>query len=94
VSALAGVELQALRFALEILAPGTCLEGAHIDIDTPPAAARCPQCGAEAAVRSRTDPCPACETGWLIPAGGTDLRVTELLVHDDAPLPEEVRPCV
>jgi hydrogenase nickel incorporation protein HypA/HybF len=32
----AGVEVSALRFALETIAPGTCLEGAHIRIDEPP----------------------------------------------------------
>ena len=32
----AGVEVSALRFALEAIAPGTCLEGARIEIDEPP----------------------------------------------------------
>lgn len=32
----AGVEVSALRFALDALAPGTCLEGAQIEIDEPP----------------------------------------------------------
>jgi hydrogenase nickel incorporation protein HypA/HybF len=32
----AGVEVSALRFALDAIAPGTCLEGAQIDIDEPP----------------------------------------------------------
>jgi hydrogenase nickel incorporation protein HypA/HybF len=31
----AGVEVSALRFALEAIAPGTCLEGARISIDEP-----------------------------------------------------------
>jgi hydrogenase nickel incorporation protein HypA/HybF len=34
--ALAGVEVGALRFALDAVAPGTCLEGASIDIEEPP----------------------------------------------------------
>jgi hydrogenase nickel incorporation protein HypA/HybF len=49
----AGVDVRALRFALEATAPGSCLEGARIEIDEP--------------------------------AGGTALRVVELLV-DDAPV--------
>lgn len=32
----AGVEVSALRFALETIATGTCLEGARINIDEPP----------------------------------------------------------
>jgi hydrogenase nickel incorporation protein HypA/HybF len=32
----AGVEVSALRFALEAISPGTCLEGARIEIAEPP----------------------------------------------------------
>jgi hydrogenase nickel incorporation protein HypA/HybF len=39
--ALAGVEVGALRFALEAIAPGTCLAGARIEIEQPPGRARC-----------------------------------------------------
>jgi hydrogenase nickel incorporation protein HypA/HybF len=31
----AGVEVNALRFALQAMAPGTCLEGARLGIDEP-----------------------------------------------------------
>jgi hydrogenase nickel incorporation protein HypA/HybF len=39
--ALAGVEVRALRFALEAMAPGTRLEGAEIVIHEPPGQAWC-----------------------------------------------------
>lgn len=52
--ALAGVEVRALRFALESLAPGTCLEGAEVVIDEPPA----PPGATPAAPRWRSG------TGW------------------------------
>lgn len=81
--ALAGVEVPALRFALEAIAPGTLLAGARIEIDEPPARARCPRCGAEAEIRSRADPCPACGGFGLRPTAGTALRLRELIVHDD-----------
>jgi len=45
VPALAGVEVAALRFALEALARGSLLEGARVDIDEPPGQARCTDCG-------------------------------------------------
>jgi hydrogenase nickel incorporation protein HypA/HybF len=39
--ALSGVEVRALRFALDAVAPGTCLEGAAIEIEEPPGQAWC-----------------------------------------------------
>ena len=47
VGALAGVEVAALRFALDAIRPGTCLEDARIDIDTPTGTAWCPACACE-----------------------------------------------
>jgi hydrogenase nickel incorporation protein HypA/HybF len=80
--ALAGVELRALRFALESLMPGTCLEGALIEIEEPPAPAWCHGCCTTVEVRSRLDDCPRCGSPRLQPTGGTELRVRELIVHD------------
>jgi hydrogenase nickel incorporation protein HypA/HybF len=87
VGALAGVELRALRFALDAIAPGTCLEGARIDIDEPAADAWCLGCDTSVQVRSRLDPCPNCG-GWrLQPGGGTEMRVVELIVDDEPDQP-------
>mmetsp|Transcript_10090 Transcript_10090/g.19359 ORF Transcript_10090/g.19359 Transcript_10090/m.19359 type:complete len:116 (+) Transcript_10090:126-473(+) len=83
VGALAGVETRALRFALEAIAPGTCLEGAHIEIDEPAASAWCLACNEAVAIRSRTEGCPRCGGARLYPTGGTELRVVEMIVHDD-----------
>ena len=81
--ALAGVEVGALRFALDAVAPGTCLEGANIDIEQPPGRAWCGQCAIEVAIDSRADPCPSCG-GWALrPTGGDALRVLDLLVQPD-----------
>ena len=81
--ALAGVEVRALRFALDAVSPGTCLEGAQIDIDEPPGTAWCMRCAASVSIASRTDPCPSCGGHQIQPTGGTELRVLDLLVHDD-----------
>jgi hydrogenase nickel incorporation protein HypA/HybF len=78
--ALAGVELSALRFALESLAPGTLLDGAQIDIDEQPGAAWCPQCKQSIAIFSRLDLCPICDGAQLQPTGGTDLKVVDMRV--------------
>lgn len=77
-----GVEVRALRFALEALAPGTCLDGARIDIDEPPGTAWCLPCGTSVPLAARTDPCPGCGGFQLQPTGGTELRVVDMTVND------------
>jgi len=80
---LAGVEPRALRFALEALAPGTCLHGCTLLIDEPPGQAWCLPCGASVQINQRGDACPHCG-GWQLQAtGGTELRVVDLIVDGD-----------
>lgn len=81
--ALAGVEVRALRFALEAVAPGTALEGAAIEIDELPASAWCLACSQSVEIRSRTDDCPLCGSAQIQPTGGTELKLAELIVHDN-----------
>ena len=81
--ALAGVEVSALRFALESISPGTCLAGASIEIKEPPGLAWCDRCSTEVSITSRAEPCPKCQQYPIRPVSGTELRVLELLVRDD-----------
>jgi hydrogenase nickel incorporation protein HypA/HybF len=81
--ALSGVEIRALRFALDAIKPGTCLAEARIEIDEPPGQAWCLACNQCVAIQSRLDPCPQCGGVRLQPTGGTDLRVVDLLVDDE-----------
>jgi hydrogenase nickel incorporation protein HypA/HybF len=80
--ALAGVEIAALRFALEAVAPGTLLDGAEIQIHEMPGEADCAACGQTVRIASRLDTCPACGGTELRPTGGLTLTVRELFVHD------------
>lgn len=80
--ALAGVEVSALRFALDAMVPGTCLDGAHILIDQPPGTGWCQRCEASVTLDSRSDPCPKCGGYPVRPTGGDALRVVDLLVQD------------
>ena len=79
---LAGVEVQSLRFALEALAPGTCLQGAELRIDEPAGQAWCEDCRRSVAIAARGEACPHCGGAALQVTGGTDLRVVDLLVED------------
>src|SRR5687768_2861678 len=65
----------ALAFAFELVAQGTCLEGAELVMQEIPPAGRCRRCGTEAELGGFPLQCPAC--------GGLDvelLRGEELLV--------------
>jgi hydrogenase nickel incorporation protein HypA/HybF len=81
--ALAGVEVQALRFALNAILPGTCLAGATIRIDETPGRAWCEACAADIQIDSRADPCPRCGGFPVKVTGGSALRVLDLLVRDE-----------
>jgi hydrogenase nickel incorporation protein HypA/HybF len=81
VGALAGVELESLRFALTSMAPGSVLEGARIDIDEPAGQAWCLPCARAVPIRSRLDACPHCDGHQLQAIGGTELRVVDLQVE-------------
>lgn len=80
---LAGVEARALRFALEALAPGTCLQHSSFVIDEPPGQAWCLPCSESVVIQQRGDACPRCGHYQLQPTGGTELRVVEMMVEDD-----------
>jgi hydrogenase nickel incorporation protein HypA/HybF len=65
----------ALRFAFELVATGTAVEGAELRIEEVPAAGVCRACGAQSVLESFPLTCAAC--------GGLDMEVTggeELLV--------------
>jgi hydrogenase nickel incorporation protein HypA/HybF len=78
---LAGVDVRALRFALESLAPGTVLEGASFEIEEPPGQAWCLGCSQTVAIGQRGDACPACGGYQLQPTGGMELRVLDMQVE-------------
>ncbi len=80
VGQLAGVQVQALRFALESIAPGTLLEGAEVLIDEPPGQAWCMGCSQAVEIAQRGDACPSCRGHWLTPQGGDGLRVVDMQV--------------
>ncbi|MFZ1643607.1 MAG: hydrogenase maturation nickel metallochaperone HypA [Candidatus Contendobacter sp.] len=81
VGALAGVEVEALRFGFAVAARGTLAEDAVLEIEQPPGQAACLDCGAVVEVRDREEPCPHCGGYFLRVRGGAELRVVELEVE-------------
>lgn len=80
---LAGVDVRALHFALESLAPGTLLARARIVIEEPPGQAWCRPCGQSVRISQRGDACPLCAGYQLQPTGGMELHVVDMRVSDD-----------
>ncbi len=81
VPALAGVEIEAFRFALESLAPQTVLEGADIIIDEPASRGHCLDCDASIDICTHEDSCPLCGGYRWQSASDRGIRVVDLLVE-------------
>ncbi len=79
---LSGVNIDSIRFAFEMLAPGTLLEAARVHIDEPKATCCCRSCGARAAVDGLVAQCPACGSGDAFIEGGRDLLLQSIELED------------
>jgi len=80
IGALSGVVADSVRFCFEVVAQGTGLQGARLDIDQPPGRAYCRTCGDEFTL---TDPimlCP-CGSADLDITGGQELRILSVEVR-------------
>jgi len=80
VGELAGVEVEALRFAFDAVTRGTLAEGARLEIDTLPGQGWCLQCSDTIALSQLYDACPCCGSYQIQVTGGTEMRVKELAV--------------
>jgi len=77
---LAAVDVQALRFALDIALRGSPADGAELVIAEPAGQAWCMQCSRTVELAQRGDACPACGGYQLTVVGGDQMRVSGLLV--------------
>ncbi len=75
---LSGVNADSIRFAYEVLAPGTVLEGATLRISEPTAYSDCRACGARQAIDELTMYCPRCGSGDIVIDGGRDLLLQSI----------------
>jgi hydrogenase nickel incorporation protein HypA/HybF len=78
VGRLAGVEVEALRFAFGPATEGTLAEGARLVVLELPGRGTCQTCGAEVGIEARYDLCPACGDGFVSLVSGTEIRVKDL----------------
>lgn len=78
VGRLSGAEVEALRFAFEVVTEGTVAAGARLEIEEPPGQGWCAQCERVVEVEARFDPCPLCGTFPVSITGGTQMLVKAL----------------
>ena len=81
IGALAGVEIDALRFNFDIVIRGSLAEAAKLEIIKIPGQAWCLPCGRNVAVQQLYDECPLCGSHQLQVTGGDQMRIKELEVE-------------
>ncbi len=77
---LAAVEPEAIRFCFDVVAKGSCAEGARLEIVAIPGSGWCLMCSDSITVNDPLAGCPACGSHQIQVTGGDDLRVKELEV--------------
>lgn len=81
IGALAGVEIDALRFGFEVVTRGSLADGAALEVLERPGQAWCLGCSDTVEVRQRYDGCPRCGGYQLQVTGGERLAIKELEVE-------------
>lgn len=81
IGALAGVEIEALRFAFDVVCRGTLAEGATLHVVDVPGQAWCLACAEPVQIRARYEPCPQCGGHQVQVTGGDEMRIKELEVE-------------
>ncbi len=81
VGALAGVELDALRFGFDVVMKNSIADQAKLEIIEIPGQAWCMLCMKNVTVQQRYDACPDCGGYQLQVNGGEEMRIKELEVE-------------
>ena len=83
VGSLSGVETEAFRSALSLLAEGSILENAHLNIVTINAIGVCIACEHNFEMEQRMRICPECGSFPSEIRGGKEFRVVSLVIEED-----------
>ena len=81
IGALAGVEIEALRFSFDIVVQGSLADHAHLEIIEVPGQAWCMPCSRNVVVQHLYDLCPHCGSHQLQVNSGDQMRIKELEVE-------------
>ena len=75
---LSGVSAEAVRFAFDVCAQGTCVEGARLLIASPEGRGECPVCGRSFAMESVIETCSSCTMTPLRIVAGEELMIESI----------------
>lgn len=75
---LSHVEVDAMRFAFDVVMRGSLASEAALEIVETPGTAWCLRCAQAVEIAQRGDPCPSCGHGPLQVTGGDRVRVIDL----------------
>jgi hydrogenase nickel incorporation protein HypA/HybF len=78
IGTLSQVEVEAMRFALEVVLRGTAANSARVEIVETPGSAWCMLCGDTVLIARRGDACPRCDHHQLQVTGGDRMRVLDI----------------
>ncbi|UCD38948.1 MAG: hydrogenase maturation nickel metallochaperone HypA [Fidelibacterota bacterium] len=81
VGSLAGIMIPSLEFGLDIIKKNTSAREAAIHIEEIPGKGRCPNCELIFPMDFPIEPCPDCESSYLVMTSGDELRVREIEVE-------------
>lgn len=81
VGALSCVDPHALEFGFDAATRGTLVEGAALEILSPPGQAQCFGCGQTVSLARKGDACPSCGSYQLVVSGGEELKIKSLEVQ-------------
>jgi hydrogenase nickel incorporation protein HypA/HybF len=82
VGRLSGANADSIRFAFELLAPGTIVEAAELSITQPRAVCHCHDCGARIEIDDLTAQCGQCGSANVTLEGGQDLLLASIELED------------
>lgn len=80
VGVLSGVEIEALKFAFDVVMQGSVAADASLEINEIAAQAWCMQCAEVVSISQRYDACPKCQSYQLQISSGDEMRIKELEV--------------
>jgi len=78
---LAQVEIEAMRFAFDVVMRGSLADTARLEIVETDGTAWCMRCSAPVVIARRGDACPRCESCQLQVTGGDRMRVMDIEIE-------------
>ncbi len=79
---LSGVNVDSIRFAFEVLSPGTIVEGSRMNIDEPKAICCCRSCKSRSPIDDLEAECPACGSDDITIEGGQEMLLKTIELED------------